>query len=74
MKKFVFSFDDKTAEKLKNKKNIFPSAKKLSETGLSLPSGPNLSKLEIKIITNLIRVYLTNSIQEKFYHKKNKEI
>ena len=42
----------------KNKKNIFPSAKKLSETGLSLPSGPNLSKLEIKIITNLIRVYL----------------
>ena len=35
-----------------------PSAKKLSETGLSLPSGPNLSKLEIKIITNLIRVYL----------------
>ena len=42
----------------KNKNSFFPSAKKLSETGLSLPSGPNLRKIDIEKISNLIKIYL----------------
>ena len=42
----------------KNKNSFFPSAKKLSETGLSLPSGPNLRKIDIGKISDLIKNYL----------------
>ena len=36
----------------KSQKNLFPNAQILSNTGLSLPSGPNLSKLEIRKISS----------------------
>ena len=42
----------------KDQKNLFPNAQILSNTGLSLPSGPNLSKLEIRKISFLIKNYV----------------
>ena len=42
----------------KEQKNLFPNAQILSNTGLSLPSGPNLSKLEIRKISFLIKNYV----------------
>ena len=51
----------------KSQKNLFPNAQILSNTGLSLPSGPNLSKLEIREISSLVKNYL-----EKFNIKKTR--
>jgi len=51
----------------KSQKNLFPNAQILSNTGLSLPSGPNLSKLEIRKISSLVKNYL-----EKFNIKKTR--
>jgi perosamine synthetase len=51
----------------KNQKNLFPNAQILSNTGLSLPSGPNLSKLEISKISSLVKNYL-----KKFNIKKTR--
>ena len=51
----------------KSQKNLFPNAQILSNTGLSLPSGPNLRKLEIRKISSLVKNYL-----EKFNIKKTR--
>jgi perosamine synthetase len=41
----------------KSYNNLFKNAKILSETGLSLPSGPNLKEAEIKKVTSLINSF-----------------
>ena len=51
----------------KNQKNFFPNAQILSDTGLSLPSGPKLSKLEIKKISFLVKNYV-----DKFNDKRTR--
>ena len=51
----------------KSQKNLFPNAQILSNTGLSLPSGPNLSKLEIRKVSSLVKNYL-----KKFNIKKTR--
>ena len=42
----------------RGQKNSFPNAQVLSNTGLSLPSGPNLTKLEISKISFLVKNYI----------------
>ena len=42
----------------KSQKNLFPNAQILSNIGLSLPSGPNLRKFEIREISSLVKNYL----------------
>tara|TARA_B100000029_G_scaffold215849_1_gene213657 strand:- start:1379 stop:2506 length:1128 start_codon:yes stop_codon:yes gene_type:complete len=51
----------------KRQKNLFPNAQILSDTGLSLPSGPNLSKSEIRKISFLVKNYVN-----KFSDKKTR--
>ena len=51
----------------RSQKNLFPNAQILSNTGLSLPSGPNLSKLEIRKVSSLVKNYL-----KKFNIKKTR--
>jgi len=51
----------------KNQKNLFPNAQILSDTGLSLPSGPSLNKLEIKKISFLVKNYV-----DKFKDKRTR--
>ena len=52
---------------VKRQKNLFPNAQILSDTGLSLPSGPNLSKSEIRKISFLVKNYVN-----KFSDKKTR--
>ena len=51
----------------KSKKKLFPNAQILSDTGLSLPSGPSLRKLEIRRISFLVKSYV-----DKFNDKKTR--
>ena len=44
--------------KKNNKNKKFLNAQHLSDTGLSLPSGPSLKANQIKNVCNLIRNYL----------------
>ena len=48
-----------------SKRKIFSNANTLADTGLSLPSGPNLKKGEIKNICNLVINYLDKSYFRK---------
>tara|TARA_B100001989_G_C24411799_1_gene399440 strand:- start:333 stop:833 length:501 start_codon:yes stop_codon:yes gene_type:complete len=48
-----------------SKRKIFSNANTLSDTGLSLPSGPSLKKGEIKNICNLVINYLGKSYFRK---------
>ena len=58
----------------KSQKNLFSNAQILSNTGLSLPSGPNLSKLEIRKISSLVKNYLENLILKKLVHKFHRKL